>query len=131
MDAIMKELPPVPDGAPFRVAEVRSINFNPHPFCITPRHVAYAADHHSGMLTAEAIVASRAPCGIGRNGSPIRGEPPCNLGYHEHTSEMAIFVAIKGRPDNLNDVPGLYDWLMAAKPVAEKHGVAGFAFPSE
>lgn len=128
---ILAKLPPVPEGAKFRVVGTDTFNHQPHPFCITPRHIAYAADHCGGMLTTDAIRNSHAPCGMGRRGSPILGEDPCNLSIDEHTHETAIVVVVPNDVKDLNAIEGLHAWLVAAKPVAEAEKIDGFMFPSE
>jgi hypothetical protein len=124
----LKHLPPVPEGAAFRVAGTTTVNHKPHPFCITPKHVAYASDHCGGMLGEEACKA--APCGIGRPGSPIRGEDPCHLSYEEHTHDVALVVIVNHDGD-LNEVPGLKEWVVAVNPTAKEHGIGGYLFPNE
>lgn len=91
----------------------------PHPYCITPKHVAYASDNCSGMLTAQAIRDSeekaRAKCGI------CKGE----LTYDEH--EQALLVEVDDKRE-LKDIPELKDYLLSIKEQAEQDGFAGFAF---
>ena len=90
----------------------------PHPYCITPKHVAVAADHHSGILDDGAVEDAErrgAKCGV-------RG---CNLGYREH--ETAILVQVDDDRE-LKDVPGLKEYLLSIKERAEADKVAGFAF---
>lgn len=128
---IIAKLPPVPEGAKFRIAGTDSFNFKPHPFCITPGHVAAAANHYSGMLTAEAIRNSHCACGVGRSGSPILGQDPCNLSYDEHTHETALVIVVPNDVKDLNTLEGLHAWLVEAKPVAEAEKIDGFMFPSE
>lgn len=107
----------------------RTFNFQPHPFCITEKHVSIAADRFSGMLTEEVL--DMAPCGIGRRGSPIKGAEPCHLKRSEHTHETAIVVVVPDGTTDLNLVPGLHEWLLAAKPLLEANKIDGFMFPSE
>lgn len=92
----------------------------PHPYCITPKHVAYAADHCGGMLGEDAIRESEkhgARCDI------CKGK----LKYEEH--EQALVVGCKVDP---KDKPvSLQEWLKAIAPIAEKNGYVGFAFTKE
>ena len=115
---IFDQIPKPDAGAVFELSEVCKISW-PHPFCITPRHVTYAADRCGGMLTEVAIKDSRAPCGV-RN---------CQLGYDEHKSQMTLFITV---PDNrnLNAIDGLHAYLMAIKDKATELGIDGFAFPN-
>ncbi len=90
----------------------------PHPYCLTPKHVAYASDHHSGMLTKHAIVESEkhgARCDI------CKGD----LKYEEH--EQALLIEV-GDSRELKDIPELKDYLLSIKEQAEKDGFVGFAF---
>ena len=127
--AIMKELPPLPEGAQFRIAGVESFNYKPHPFCVTEKHVTIASDRYGGILGPE--VCDMAPCGIGRRGSPIRGEQPCQLRYHEHTCEHALVIVLKTKVEKLQDIPGLHEWCLAANPFVEAHKIDGYMFPTE
>ena len=94
----------------------------PHPYCITPRHVEEAADHHGGMLTEAAIEATERKRG---RSCGVRG---CNLDYKEH--EQALIVTcrapLKGADGKVN--PELEQMLLANKDECERNGYAGFAF---
>ena len=90
----------------------------PHPYCITPRHVAYVADHHCGMLGEHAIIEAEkngARCDI------CKGK----LSYKEH--EIALLVEVSDSRE-LKDIPELQEYLLSIKEQCEKHGFAGFAF---
>lgn len=90
----------------------------PHPYCITPKHVAYASDHFCGLLSKDAIIQSEkhgAKCGI------CHGK----LSYEEH--ETALLVEVNHKAE-LKDVPGLKDYLLSIKAKCESDGFAGFAF---
>lgn len=57
----------------------------PHPYCITDKHVAYAADHCAGRLGKEAIEQAEQRgihCGV-------KG---CALSYEEHVPVLVIAV---------------------------------------
>jgi hypothetical protein len=95
----------------------------PHPYCITPKHVAHAADNFFGMLDENAIISaekSGARCGM-------RG---CNLSYAEH--EQALLVAcrkdFKTDEDAKNE---LHQYLLSIKQQCTDDGYAGFAFIKE
>ena len=92
----------------------------PHLYCITPKHVAVAADHYFGMLGADAIRGAEkqgAKCDICRKAGKI-------LSYDEH--EQALLVECK---IDIQPVPDeLKTWLVSIKDEAEKNGYAGFAF---
>jgi hypothetical protein len=92
----------------------------PHPFCITPRHVVFASDHHGGMLGKEAIEAyekSKGSCHCGVKG--------CQLSFAEH--ETALLIAVDDSRE-LGAIPELPTYLLKCKPICEKDGYAGFAF---
>lgn len=86
----------------------------PHPFCITGKHVVWAADHHCGVLGDEAI--TRYEKSVNRPTCGIKG---CNLKYEEH--EQALVVRCKVKDDNL-----LKAYLQSIKDQCEKDGFAGF-----
>jgi len=44
----------------FNLKDVLQINHKPHPFMIGAQHVAYASDHHGGMLGEETC--RKIPC---------------------------------------------------------------------
>jgi hypothetical protein len=93
----------------------------PHPYCITPGHVAEAADHHGGMLGTAAIEAAeqrRVYCGI------CKGK----LKFNEH--ETALLVSCgPDLKDSKGEVdPELHTYLLKCKTLCEEDGFAGFAF---
>lgn len=67
----------------FTVKDVLDVNHKPHPYTIGTRHVADAADNHSGMLGDETI--KKIPCAA----------PRCSLSYDEHTSDNVLFLELK------------------------------------
>lgn len=89
----------------------------PHPFMISSPHVVYASDHHSGMLTAEAIRGLEKSKG----NRPSCGMLGCQLKYDEH--EQALLVKCKSKDNDL-----LKEYLLSIKDLCESHGFAGFAF---
>jgi hypothetical protein len=115
-------IPAPPEGSMFSVLGIRGVSM-PHPYCITPKHVAWASDHWSGMLSEAAIQDSeskgKARCGM-------RG---CNLGYEEHRVQKTLFIEVPQNRD-LNAVPGLHAYLLSIKSTAMQEGVDGFAFPA-
>ena len=96
----------------FKIYDVDRVNHKPHPFMIGPRHVAHAADNHSGMLgekTLEAI-----PCAM----------PRCELSYHEHTSNLVVFLQLQrdGEAYEANEILG------KLAPVLEENKIEGVVF---
>ena len=123
---------PKPQNVVFHLLDVRKIT-QPHPYCITPKHVHVAADYHGGMLNESAIEDAErrgAHCGMKEQGhlSPYKSNF-CNLSYKEHKTDIVLFIEVPQIKD-LNEVPGLHAYLMSIKEQAEKLGVTGFAFPA-
>jgi hypothetical protein len=120
----MSKLPQPPQGSVFSLRKVETVSL-PHPYCITPKHVAWAADHFGGMLSKDAIRDAEkhgAQCDICR----VRHE---RLTIDQHESQMTLFVQV---PDNqdLNAIPGLHKYLFENKATFEAAGIQGFAFPN-
>jgi|ERR1035441_5437898 hypothetical protein len=120
----ISELPQPPSGSSFGLVEVKSVSM-PHPYCITPKHVAYAADHCGGMLGTDAIRAAEktgaACCDIClKSGNGI-------LGIDKHTTSLMLLIRVPQNKD-LNAVVGLHDYLFGNKAAFEKMGIEGFAF---
>lgn len=122
----LSDLPQPPAGAVFSFAKVERITF-PHPYCITPRHVAYAADHCGGMLTTEAIRGAEkagARCDIcAKSGKGI-------LTIDQHETSTTLFINVPQNRD-LNAVEGLHNFLFTNKAKFESMGIQGFAFPTK
>jgi len=57
---------------------VMNINQHPHPYMIGTRHIVYASDNWSGMLSKEAIIAGETA------GKCKCAHPGCNLPYEDH-----------------------------------------------
>ena len=113
-------LPKPPADAVFKLdrVETRSI---PHPYYITSKHVCYASDHCGGMLDIEQAEKNGARCGM----------RDCRLKYDEHESGFIVFISVPAQYQaDLNNCPGLHQYLMECKPVAEQFKAIGFAFPS-
>lgn len=93
----------------------------PHPYCITPKHVVYAADHCSGMLTKEAIEraeeVAQAKC------DTCKGK----LSYREHETALLVRCGRDPKKDKEAEAE-LHEWLLSIKEEAAKNGYAGFAF---
>jgi hypothetical protein len=75
------------DLTPFKVLEVREVNFKPHPFCIGTAHVAYAADHCGGMLGRE--VMEKIPCKMGEGHGKV-----CNLPADQHSFDVVLLLQL-------------------------------------
>ena len=98
----------------------------PHPYCITPKHVAYASDHCHGMLGKEAIIGAEkagACCDICKKAQRA-GKIPRILKYDEH--EQALLIECK--VDIKTHQKEAHAYLVSIKDQCEKDGYAGFAF---
>ena len=121
--------PQPPVGASFSLSKAETVCL-PHPYCITPRHVAWAADHHGGMLDNSAIEDAEkngAVCDICRNRVKDRQQSSI-LSFAEHEHFVSLFIRVPQNKD-LNAIPGLHSYLLANKETFEKAGIGGFAFP--
>jgi hypothetical protein len=116
----LSDLPQAPEGSVFTIEKVEKLSV-PHPYCITPRHVAHAADKFSGRLGDEAIKSAErdgAHCDI------CKGKYP----YEKHEAVNSLIIRVPQNKD-LNAVPGLHAWLLANKQAFIDAGIDGFAFP--
>jgi len=86
----------------------------PHPFCITPKHVAHASDNYSGMLGDAAIQSLET-----KLGRPTCGVQDCNLTYDQH--EQALLVKCKTKDEALTKA-----YLESIVEQCQKDGFAGF-----
>jgi hypothetical protein len=94
----------------------------PHRYTIGANHVAYAADHHNGMLSEDAI---RQAESLGK----ARCEHPrCQLSYDQH--EHALVVACRADLQTADGSPNpeLQQFLLDNKAECEANSYAGFAF---
>ena len=119
---IYAQLPKAPEGSTFHTEKVTKVSL-PHPYCITPRHVAYASDHCGGMLGESAIE------GAERKGAKC-GMKGCQLRYSQHETQVTLVVVVPVGTRDLNAVPGLHTYLLSIKDLATELGIQGFAFPS-
>ena len=121
----INQMPEPPEGVSFRLQKVDKVSM-PHPYCITPRHVAYASDHCGGLLGADAIRESEkhgVKCDICKKSK--RGI----LSYDEHESSVTLFIIVQNNQD-LNANPGLPSYLYSNKQTFVDLGIQGFAFPT-
>jgi len=116
----VSDLPAPPENSSFFLVEIKEITL-PHPFVIGGQHIAIASDHFLGMLTKEAVEFAE-----------VRGvrcqHTGCLLKYAEHETMIAGIIAIVNRPENLSEVEGLHDYLLAIKDKAQELNIYGFAF---
>lgn len=102
----------------FRVIDTIPV---PHPYCITPRHVAHAARRFAGILSAGAVEDAEKH---GARCDTCKGR----LKFKEH--EIALLVEcrteIKGEDGQVD--PELHAYLKSIVDMAEQDHYAGFAF---
>jgi hypothetical protein len=125
----LNQLPEIPAGAKWSYWKVERVAM-PHPYCITPKHVAWASDRHAGLLSKEAVRDAEerggATCDICR--VRVRdGRQPHVLSIDEHENAMTVFLQVEQSYD-LNAIDGLGPWLFEQKAEFEKLGIEGFAF---
>lgn len=65
---------------------INRANYDPHPFTVGPRHIAYAADHNGGIL--DESVMRRVPCAANI------GSFRCNVSYDDHRSDKIGFIKL-------------------------------------
>jgi hypothetical protein len=120
----LKQMPALPTSVTFSLAKVEKIT-HPHPYCITPRHVAWAADHFGGMLGTDAIRDAEkhgATCEIcQKSGRGI-------LSIDQHQTDVTLFINVPQNRD-LNAIPKLHAYLFDNKAKFAALGIQGFAFP--
>jgi hypothetical protein len=93
----------------------------PHPYCITPRHVSYAADYCSGLLGKSAIE------GAERDGAHC-GMRNCTLAFDQHEQALVIACKLPLNSESGKTNAELFEYLQSIKDIAEKEHFAGFAF---
>ena len=127
---MFEALPKPSEGSEFRLSRVVTYS-DPHPYCIGPRHVAYAADHCGGMLSESAIEEAE-KYGVKCAMKLGRGHGRCGQSYRDHKSmPTAVIVLHNDHPADLNAIPGLHTYLLSIKEKATELGIEGFAFPTE
>jgi hypothetical protein len=100
-----------PSNDTFKVIDTVGV---PHPYCITPKHLG-----RSMYLDGNAIrdAESRgAKCGV-------RG---CKLSFDEH--RQALLIEVNHPADQVNDVPGLHEYVESIKEMCVQDNFVGFAF---
>lgn len=93
----------------------------PHPYCIGPKHVAYASDYRGGILDDDAVEAAE------RAGARCC-TPRCQLKYRQHERALLVTCAAPIKDDDGKATPELHAYLLACKEKAEADKYVGFAF---
>lgn len=106
------------DTSVLKVKEILAVNHKPHPYVIGSRHVAYAADHCSGMLTEHAIEDAE------RKKAAKCAHPGCHEPYRKHTHDtVAIIIFCRDLTTE-----ELRTELLKLKDKFEAEKIDGFAF---
>lgn len=99
----------------FIVKSIDSINFKPHPYCITHHHLSRNSSMHLGKEQIEAMEKKHGPmCGV----------PGCNVYYEQHTSDKACFLQLT---QNLQQSVA-QEKLKSAIPILTENKIDGFVF---
>lgn len=109
IDKKFAEWPKSASGRFYVVSDVPTLG---HHFCITHKHVAYAADRCRGMLGEEAM--AKYPCGI------------CKRPYEDHKEKVVlVYCEVEPKGDEENE---LREYLQSIASQVENEGYVGFAF---
>jgi len=133
----IQEFRAILDPSKFKVVETME-HHDPHPYCITDKHVVYASDKFGGRLGGAAIKDledQRGPsCGmyVDPAGKYTNGRRPgytrCTLGYEEH--KLLKILVVQAAKDLGNKEAG--EEIFKIKELLMKKGYEGVAFkPSE
>jgi hypothetical protein len=117
----LKALPAAPESAPFKLAQITSVNHKPHPYVIGSRHVVHASDNFGGMLGESAIEHGE------RKGIHC-AHPGCTTAFKNHTSDLVCFIEVSREYPELKNVPGLQEYLKSIADKATELHIDGFAF---
>ena len=103
------------------VDDIQAVNFKPHPFMIGRRHVTWASNHFSGILSSDAIEDAE------KHGITCAMRD-CYLKRHEHTYDTVCFVRLATETTRLNEAQR--DELVKLKDLFAEENVKcdGFAF---
>jgi hypothetical protein len=112
---------PKPISKEYRLKSIEHVNHKPHPYMITPSHVAFASDHYCGRLGQLAIEEAE------KTGRAKCGWQGCNLACNEHTSDKVLFIkALVDKP--IKELKGLKKYLLSIKQTLIVLKIDGVAF---
>jgi len=133
MSEDLKKFTP-PKSKEYRLEDIQNVNYKPHPYCITPKHLS--GDH---MYLGEAEIKEAeekhgAKCGIyvspdGKDwqNSFKSGYHRCEVPYAEHTSDRVLFIKVLVDKE-IKDLKGLKTYLKSIAPTMKKLKIDGVAF---
>ena len=130
---------PKPKTKDFELVEITRINHRPHPYCITPQHIAYASDNYSGMLGEYAIVEAekngKASCGMYSNESgrwmnrrTFEYNRKCTATYHEHISDKVLAIRALVTGKEIKELDGIQEYLKSIQSKLLELKVDGIIF---
>lgn len=125
---IFNQLPKPSRKLAFRLLKVEDV-YSPHLYCITPKHLEYADSMYLDEVAIARAEAKGAKCDICIRLHKV-GKQPETLPFNEHLKQKALFVEVENNQD-LNEIKGLHSYLLKVKPLAERLGIQGFAFPAK
>ena len=125
---IFQQLPKPGKKLLFKLVKVEDICL-PHPYCITPKHLAYADSMYLNETTIAGAETHGAKCDICRQ-LVKQGKQNEVLPLSQHEKQKTLFIEVVDNR-NLNKVRGLHQYLLKIKPLAAAAGIQGFAFPKK
>jgi hypothetical protein len=125
---IFNQLPKPSRKLAFRLLKIEDV-YSPHLYCITPKHLEYADSMYLNEVAITKAEAKGAKCDICRR-LHRAGKQSEILPFSEHLKQKALFIEVENNQD-LNEIKGLSSYLFKLKPLAERLGIQGFAFPAK
>ena len=101
---------------------------NPHPYCLTPKHVKEASDNFIGMMGKEAILSAEKKgifCYTCKEANRRLGDPILKYEEHKHGLLVACYVDMNKTKKTKAECK---KYLLSVKEMCEKDGYAGFVF---
>lgn len=101
---------------------------NPHPYTLTPKHVAEASDNFSGIMGKEAILSAEKKgiyCYACREINRKHGDPILNYEDHKFGLLVACYKDMNKTKKLKNEMKA---YLLASKEMCDQDGYAGFTF---
>ena len=100
------------EGDPLNLLSVETVNHDPHPFTVGPKHIEHASDNHGGMLGKETMNAI--PC----------AHKGCNLPYDDHKCDTVAMMSLTR--DSTNEQ--IQECLVKITGVVDESEIDGFTF---
>ncbi len=122
---------PQPKSKDFKLDDIHNVNHNPHPYCITPKHLL-PNEMYIDNRTIKEAESQGARCGMWTKGKKYRngfisGGTRCDLSHDEHTSDKVLFLkALVDKP--IKELSGLNAYLKKIVPVMKRLKIDGVGF---